>query len=176
MNYLNKTGLIKFKEKLVELINNKLSSKEDNTNKVTSIDKNSTNQKYPSAKAVYDYGQSIAYKGEIYDGQERVIGTWFGKPLYRKTIAININESGEKIFAHNIANVKIIMPDLSSSYIIHTGQSFPLTAIYTNAGIDEINDYSINLNWVNSQNFNLTIGSGRLGNGYITLKYTKTTD
>jgi len=36
-----------------------ISGKEDKTNKVTSIDNTSTNTQYPSAKAVYDYIQSL---------------------------------------------------------------------------------------------------------------------
>lgn len=33
--------------------------------------------------------------GEVYDDQERVIGTWFGKPLYRKVLSMTVAEIKE---------------------------------------------------------------------------------
>lgn len=45
-----------------------ISSKEDKTNKVTTIDENSTDTEYPSAKAVYDYvGDIVGDIGTILD-------------------------------------------------------------------------------------------------------------
>ena len=43
-----------------------LSAKEDIINKVTSISSTSTNLQYPSAKAVYDYIQSLDGNGVTY--------------------------------------------------------------------------------------------------------------
>ena len=54
INYLNKTGLIRFKDKIVTYITNAISGKEDKSNKVTEINENSTNTQYPGAKAVHD--------------------------------------------------------------------------------------------------------------------------
>lgn len=51
MQYLDKTGLAR----LWNNIKSKLSNKEDLSNKVTSIDSTSTNNQYPSAKAVKEY-------------------------------------------------------------------------------------------------------------------------
>lgn len=40
-----------------------------------------------------DDGQGGGSGGEVYDDQERVIGTWFGKPLYRKVVAFTSKSS-----------------------------------------------------------------------------------
>ena len=50
MQYLDKTGLVR----LWNNIKAKLSNKEDSSNKVTSINSTSTDNQYPSAKAVYN--------------------------------------------------------------------------------------------------------------------------
>lgn len=55
-----------------------ITGKEDRTNKTTTIDNESTNTQYPSAKAVYDYIENL----NIYSTTEQKIGTW----INRKTI------------------------------------------------------------------------------------------
>ena len=50
MKLLDKDGLTHYTTKAKEELN----KKENNSNKVTSIDENSTDTQYPSAKCVYD--------------------------------------------------------------------------------------------------------------------------
>lgn len=67
-------------------------------------------------------GQTIADAGgrsggayvEVYDEQERVIGTWFGKPLYRKGFSIDKNfDTGGKELA-DVADLNI--EDIAKTY------------------------------------------------------------
>lgn len=49
-------------------------------------------------------------KGEVYSEEETLIGTWFGKPLYRKVIEFRPSSSTYQVqqVPHNIANVENI--------------------------------------------------------------------
>nr|DAS65368.1 MAG TPA: hypothetical protein [Bacteriophage sp.] len=96
MQYLDKTGLAR----LWNNIKAKLSNKEDSSNKVTLIDSTSTNNQYPSAKAVKEYVD----KKQTYSTDEIVVGTWIdGKPIYRKVVDIgDLPNNTSKYIDHNI--------------------------------------------------------------------------
>lgn len=146
---------------------------ENTLNKATSIDENSTNKEYPSAKAVYDYGQSIADKGEVYSTEEQVIGTWFGKPLYRKVIECGVlpNTAGniqiESGLQYDTTNYIKIYGFIRSTF------ATMMIPIYNNA----IPEQSITLYASNSGKIFLATNTDRSAyTGTIVLEYTKTTD
>lgn len=133
---------------------------------VNSLDGNSTTNP-PSVRAVND---GLLDK---YSTDEQVIGTWFGKKLYRTTFYRSKLINGtEETVNHGIANVDKIWPDVSKSFAIWpTG--FTGNLPYLNSNFAN----SIFLTDIDKTTFKLTSGLNRSNlSGYITLLYTKTTD
>lgn len=110
----------------------------------------------------------------MYSSEETIIGTWFGKPRYRKTITFKTTISGSFTVPHEIANVDEINVDYSNSYFTETtGISYSLPIIGY-AGNFTDNCYA----YVNKENIYIyaTGGWNTSWTKYITLLYTKTTD
>ena len=117
------------------------------------------------------------YKSYIYSGNEIVVGKWFDKPLYRKTIQFqnNIN-SGTNTEAHLVSDADEIFIDQSHSFMFasNAGLSYPFP----------INQYNSATNFdrvgVYVDRTNITIVSegswGSVWTAYVTILYTKTTD
>lgn len=104
-------------------------------------------------------GGSIDYTGEVYDEEERRIGTWFGKPLYRKVVITdNISLTGEWLYIPNIENVLAMV---RADALRLNKQVFAIRA--------DVND--------TSHTIGVSTLSGTFNNitGLI-LEYTKTTD
>lgn len=104
--------------------------------------------------------------------KEVVVGTWFGKPLYSRTINTGAISSANKTLAHGISNVDHIHIDTANSYL--TGgtpmASYPFPRIHSNFN---------GMVWgqVDPTNIYIQAGSNaNFSNSYITLLYTKTTD
>jgi len=119
----------------------------------------------------------------VYSSKEKIVGEWFGKPLYSKTFYVSAlsNTAGGTNYNHNIANVDKIWLDLSSSFLDKGGYEFsPLCFIHPEliANGFSINQYgSITVDGLTSTNFRINVGQDRSDwSAYITLKYTKTTD
>ena len=116
---------------------------------------------------------------EIYDDQERVIGTWFGKPLYRKLLEIdNTDFSGSSIKSRTYS-----ISSLSVNNIINTN----IFLIRTDTTETMRNPYiaingSTSWNFVCSQSATdlyISIGTdlyNKMSKIYAILEYTKTTD
>lgn len=157
MQYLDKTGLAR----LWNNIKAKLSNKEDLSNKVTSIDSTSTNNQYPSAKAVYNSTTDIYSTSEI-----KTNNVWIdGKPIYRKVVFKNGVQSGNVAIPHNISNIKMCVK----------------ASLYANSGSLTYKDgnslFQLVLNTVDTQNINIvTTGAYSSWGLYFILEYTKTTD
>lgn len=104
---------------------------------------------------------------DIYSTEEQVIGTWMGKPLYRKTISFPAPNNTITDNPHNIPNVDTIWIDNSCSYF---QDNYGTSSRYL------ISDY----NWhthVNRTNVVIEAGSDRsYATMVVTLLYTKTTD
>ena len=108
-----------------------------------------------------------------YSAEEKIIGTWFGKKLYRKTFYRSplINGTQETV-AHGIQNVDKIWADVSKSFAIWPA-GFTGKVPYLNSNFAN----SIFLTDIGATTFKLTSGLDRSNlSGYITLLYTKTTD
>ncbi len=108
-----------------------------------------------------------------YSSEEQVIGTWFEKKLYRKTIYRSSLINGtEETVNHGIQNVDKIWLDATGSFAIwsngFTGNLPYLNQTFAN---------SIFITDVRSTTFKISSGMNRSNlSGYITLLYTKTTD
>lgn len=118
-------------------------------------------------------------ENNIYDGEERVIGTWFGKPLYSKTIFFQNVQLGS--VNHNIPNIEKIWIDLSKTYWISQDETFTAPFFYTgiNTGNEQqmVNNYMSLARAVTKTEIQFNMGNIPVFNNiYITLNYTKTTD
>lgn len=109
-----------------------------------------------------------------YSSEEQLVGTWFGKKLYRKTFYRSVLINGKtEIVNHGIKNVDKIWIDSSRSFAIWQ------SGFYGNLPYLNQEDYSISIfvYEINSSSFKLNSGLDRKNlSGYITLLYTKTTD
>lgn len=110
-----------------------------------------------------------------YDGNEKVIGTWFGQTLYEKTINSSVtipsNDSVDFSLSGHVSNVSDIIS--CSVYDATNKRTVPFFTIQTfsNYGVTVFSDA---INGV------ITFSRGSAGaitiNCYITIQYTKTTD
>ena len=117
---------------------------------------------------------------EIYDDQERVVGTWFGKPLYQKTLYYDNTDFavGSTTLTHNIDNVKMIMFKEAVLYRDYD-KTFQMIADVDS----DMANWGIGIRNMTTTSFKLWLGNM---NGmssqlmydymYITFRYTKTTD
>lgn len=138
--------------------------------KVTSLSSNSTDEQYPSAKAVKDYVD----KKQTYSTKETVIGTWIdGKPIYRKVVNFGrLPNNTYKYVAHNISNIDVITNIYGISHEYNLSAYYPLPLQYR--GIDS--DYNSEIS-VDKTNIRMSTSKDRsLYEAIITIEYTKTTD
>lgn len=110
-----------------------------------------------------------------YSADEVIIGTWMGKPLYRKVLIFNstINGNTEFSLAHNITNYERVWIDVSNTFIysnLYTS-SVPSIGYYQNL-TDKLNIYIYGDYVV----FYSNGGWGETWTKVVTLNYTKTTD
>lgn len=110
-----------------------------------------------------------------YDENEKKIGIWFKKPLYRKITTINGFTAGKTSTNHGIANVENIWIDHSTSFInsISDNENYPIpmTLYATNTDMVTFSTTKTSINIQAQTGW----GSDRW-KVYLTLLYTKTTD
>ncbi len=102
-----------------------------------------------------------------YSTSETVIGTWIGKPLYRKVLSSNGINGNDVSIAHGITNLKRVV-NINAVASNDSGTTYPLNNP----------TYSLELILINSTDIHLNISTG-FGYGwtiYYVLEYTKTTD
>ena len=105
-----------------------------------------------------------------YDGNEKVIGTYFGATLYEKTIKVASVTSGNNDIAHGIANVDKVI-DSKATFFSTANNSTPIP----NGSLSP--SWVLNLTDTGTTTFRLSIGSSWVSycNGIdVTLQYTKT--
>ena len=132
-------------------------------NQVTnSMEGNETNIA-PSVNAVKEYIDNF----QEYSEEEQVVGTWLGKPLYRKTLEFTPNASETKSL--NINNIDKVWIDESHSFIDNSGETLPLNQ-YITEGYSRA--------WINKETGLRFVTTLNISNreGYLTVLYTKTTD
>lgn len=126
-------------------------------NKITDSDMN-------EIKTVVNNNDDIVTNATTYSTDEKVIGTWINKPLYRKVFTGDVSSSIE----HGLTNVSFVN---SYGYMMSGGGAFvPLPSVRpTNAG------YYIGY-YVTNQYIIFDKATDANGVATITLEYTKTTD
>lgn len=110
----------------------------------------------------------------VIDSTEKVIGTWFGKPLYSKTLNVGTISTGSGDIAlstYGITNADVIMIDLSNSYLAWAGS--PGTNYQPVLNYYASNDY-FSMWATNNDRISYMFKGTR--DVVLTLHYTKTTD
>lgn len=139
---------------------------------VDSLDSTSTTDAL-SANQGKELNEKIT-KSTTYSMEETVVGTWFGKPLYRKVIDFGaLPNATTKEIAHNITNIdKFIKVEGIATRQDATKftQSLPLVYMSSDSA------YNTTLG-VNTTSIEIRCTEDRsMFKGYVTLEYTKTTD
>lgn len=112
---------------------------------------------------------SCLVENNIYSNDEAIIGTWHGKPLYRKVVIVNnpISEGRYIGISHNIINVDTIF--IKNAFITVADNATAVAPEYraddTYTKLSVTKQYvQYNIQWVDVQKLTLI------------LNYTKTTD
>ena len=108
---------------------------------------------------------------DVYSTEETIIGTWLGKPLYRKTVNIGaLPNATAKNVAHNITNIDYIVRFYGTAM---SAAKHTLPLPHVNTGNIS---YGVLLQ-VGKTNVEIETGYNRSDySGYVTIEYTKTTD
>ena len=121
-----------------------------------------------------------------YSTTETQIGTYLGKPLYRKVIqitaeeynALDISSGRHKLPIETLSVDRLLRADLNTNYNDGTKvskKSYPSHSVGSNSG-----SYDIGINGIEDDNLAIVVGSsilnGLVGTIDIILEYTKTTD
>ncbi|MBE6152699.1 MAG: hypothetical protein E7166_00530 [Firmicutes bacterium] len=135
------------------------------------IDENGT----PSDTNTYNANAINELVKDVYSTKEQQIGTWLGKPLYRKTLQFTDTVDSATALAkpHGISNVDTIWIDTSNSFLKSGNSTFPLPQVcYYGSFTDRVGVH------VDIENINMYSESGWGSNWLkiVTLNYTKTTD
>lgn len=113
-----------------------------------------------------------------YSDEEKIVGEWFGKPLYSKTISTTTAVLPNTMLniPYNIPNVKEVWIDYGKSFYHanNTTRSYGIEYIYYSTN----NTLAFSHAFIQSDAINLIANDGWNTNWtkYITLLYTKTTD
>lgn len=118
-------------------------------------------------------GDGQNFQPVIYSLEEREIGVWTdGKPLYERTITITASSSEETIIKHNISNADYIY--VKEGTLTKTNNSSTPCETYHSSSSWACGVYN-----VNRTSFTLFVGDNLrqyVTGGFITFRYTKTTD
>lgn len=109
---------------------------------------------------------------QIYSTEEKVIGTWMGKPLYRKTIGIRTPNTTNNTEVYSFDTNFIIKNYYGFVTISESSQLLPINFYFTN-------EYNVATYITkNTGKINMKVGSIAYTNqlATISLEYTKTTD
>ena len=104
-----------------------------------------------------------------YSTKEQKIGTWLGKPLYRKVVDVGaLPNNAVKHVPHNITNLGSVIRIYGWAFGVDLHIPLPFTSTYA--------PYSVMCNVLDT-NIQMEAGYDRSNmSGYIILEYTKTTD
>lgn len=112
--------------------------------------------------------------------EEVVIGTYIdGKPLYKKTVVLDINQKNSQTYNHNIENVDNIFVDTGNTFMTSSNNVAPFLAVGVSGETtaDFANIYLSYIQTINKTYIGIRAGSSSTyTKAYVTLKYTKTTD
>lgn len=117
---------------------------------------------------------------KIYSADEKVVGKFFGKPLYSKTIITNPSTSGEQVLIDTglqVSSIEHIFFDKSASFLIRNNGAVQC-GIGTTSGYNFDTRYFSKDDGVTNWQARLYIGESIYQDStvYVTIFYTKTTD
>ena len=126
---------------------------------------------YVGENRVLTEADEESLKLKMYDDTERVVGTYFGKPLYAKTIYISsFPNATVQNYATGISNLKFAI-NIYGYAQETTGSNFVINIARPDNPQNAIGA------WIDAGQLRITAGSDRSAySGYITIEYTKTTD
>ena len=113
--------------------------------------------------------KKTAWDADVYSTTETVVGTYMGKPLYRKVVDCGaLPNNTTKQILHNIANINIITKTSGTSWT-NDGTTIPLpTASLTSPVVISSGKSKIDIITITDRS--------TFTNSNVTLEYTKTTD
>ena len=118
-----------------------------------------------------DEGDNV-YPPLIYSTEEREIGVWVdGKPLYQKTIPISFQTSNTEYDVDSSIETFMFVTD--ATFKIESGSSNGTNYGFYVSANDRVQIY---YRPSNHKIVVMSVGSQLLGTGYVTYRYTKTTD
>lgn len=140
-----------------------------NINKITDDDMN-------EIKTVVNNNDDIVTNATTYSTDEIRVGTWMGKPLYRKVYILSA-VVGNNAYTLDPAppNVDLMWFDLSATFLLQESTGYARQGIDPGA-VDPGYDFSARV--VSKVSVNIYVGNSIANNStiYATLLYTKTTD
>lgn len=133
-----------------------------------------TTDKTDLVSAINEHQGSIEALDErgIYSTTEKVVGTWLGKPIYRKVINFGaLPDTSSKSVNHNISNLGGVRNLYGMCYRSLDGLFFPLPSASTTLA----NNIQVTINGLSVI---ITTGIDRtnIQTCYVIVEYTKTTD
>ena len=114
----------------------------------------------------------LTHKAHCYSSEEKIIGTWFDKPLYQRTIYYASADSQKFVPNHNIDNFEGIVNAYGRFTRVSTGIQCLIPMNYTSweSFIYDFTATNYVLRWSDAQ------WNAGVSDIYVTLEYTKTTD
>ena len=113
--------------------------------------------------------------GEIYTTDERVVGTWInGKPIYQKTLSFTLDSEAQNNIDVSNCNINRLI-DVSGFLEQESGAYYNSVPMFFEGNAT----YTFNNTYFHqaTNQLRVTCGTGYANkSGYITIKYTKTTD
>ena len=118
---------------------------------------------------------------DIYSTDEKVIGMWGAKPLYRKVFAFNLTSNTYTFTSYSLglSNIEHIYINSASSFIeAGNGQTYQINQVrYQNNTVAYNNEYSWFRINTSGSDINYSIGNTLAGGRcYLCVEYIKTTD
>ena len=169
VNKCNATDLNEIKN----VVNTNDDNTTNNSNAIGNLSSLNTTSKNNLVSAINEVNNNDVLKG-TYSTNETRIGTWMGKPLYRKVLStIGLSVETKKSINYNITNPDKIW--IAGGFAYSIGRIVTLPMIGYNGDLSEKVDV-----WVEKQeNVVKLYSNGGWGNDwtfYIIINYTKTTD
>ena len=169
VNKCNATDLNEIKQ----VVNENDDNTTNNSNAIGNLSNLNTTNKNNLVGAINEVNTNDVLKG-TYSTNETRIGTWMGKPLYRKVLStVGLSGETKKSINYNITNTDKIW--IAGGFVYSTGRVVTLPMVGYNGELTSKADV-----WVEKQeNVVKLYSNGGWGNDwtfYIIINYTKTTD
>ena len=169
VNKCNATDLNEIKN----VVNENDDNTTNNSNAIGNLSSLNTTNKNNLVGAINEVNDNDVLKG-TYSTNETRIGTWMGKPLYRKVLStIGLSGETKKSINYNITNLDKIW--IAGGFVYSAARIVTLPMIGYNGDLSQKVDV-----WVEKQeNVVKLYSNGGWGNDwtfYIIINYTKTTD